>query len=116
MIPALVVKTNDLQPYYYVEVLDASGTAIALSGATIVCTMRNVHDPSGTPKINRQSTGISITDASAGKFRYAWQAGETDTAGKYYIEFEITPSSGGKFTVPSDNSAIVVVHASLDGS
>ena len=110
---ALLIKKNDLQPHYPEQVKDSAGTVVNLTGATIYCTMKNIVDD-GTLKINRQTTGINISDAVQGKFEYQWQTGNTDTAGKYYIEFEINPASGGKFTVPPDDSAIVWIKESLD--
>ena len=107
-----MIKKNDLQPAYPSQIKDSSDVAINLTGATIYCTMKNAAD--GTLKINRQNAGINISDAVNGKFEYRWQTGNTDTTGKYYIEFEINPASGGKFTVPTDQSAIVMVKESLD--
>ncbi len=108
----LIIKKNDLQPYYYAQVKNSDDTVINLTGATIVCTMKDIQ--TGTLKVNRSSIGINITDAVNGKFEYQWQTGNTDTAGKYYIEFEINPASGGKFTVPTDNSAVILIKESLD--
>ena len=115
-IETLFIKKNDLQPYYYSTAMtkDSSGTTVInLSGATIYCTMKS---SDGTVKINRQTTGISITDAAAGEFEYRWQSGDTDTVGVYNIEFEINPASGGKFTIPADpaDKAIVNIRDSLD--
>ena len=112
IITAFIIKKNDLQPAYPAQVKDSSDAAVNLTGAVIYCTMKNAAD--GTLKINRQTIGINISDAVNGKFEYQWQTGNTDTAGKYYIEFEINPASGGKFTVPADNSAIVIVKESMD--
>jgi len=114
-IKTLFLKKNDLQPYYYAQAKDSDGNAISLSGATIYCTMKSL---AGTVKIDRQTTGISITDAAEGEFEYRWQSGDTDTTGPYTIEFEINPSSGGKFTIPADpaDKAIVSIRASLDAT
>ena len=107
---------NDLAPIYSVVHEDTEGNAQDITGATIVCSMKNLDD--GTLKIDRQSIGITITDAEAGAFNYEWQTGETDTVGKYQIEFEITPLSGGKFTIPNPTQgrALVIIHESLDNS
>lgn len=107
---------NDLQPYCYMQVKDAVGAVINITGATIYCTMKLIG--SSAIKINRQTTGISITDATNGKFEYRWQAGNTDTIGEYNIEFEINPASGGKFTLPtpSQGAAKVIIAESLDAT
>ncbi len=111
----LYVTQHDLQPYYRVTVKDSAGNLIDLTGVTIVFTMKSV---GGIVKINRQSTGVIIANQTTnkGEFEYRWQAGNTDTSGEYYIEFEVTPASGGKFTLPGPDlgRAKVVVVEDLD--
>ena len=115
-IETLYLKQNDLQPYYYGQVKDAAGAVVPITGATIYCTMK--HARTGALKINRQTAGITLDDEENGKFYYAWQAGDTDTVGKYYIEFEINPAAGGKFTMPAKpkDKAEVEITQSLDAS
>jgi len=112
-IKILHLKQHDLQPYYYAEAKDSDGNAITITGATIYCTMKAM---SGAIKINRQTTGVTITDGANGQFEYRWQSGDTDTVGRYKIEFEINPASGGKFTLPVDEQAVVHIHEALDAS
>jgi hypothetical protein len=112
MIKPLRLKQHDLQPHYYAKVKNADGSTPDITGATIYCTMRKGSD---TPKIDRQTTGINITDGPKGDFEYRWQEEDTDTPGKYSIEFEINPPAGGKFTIPAKkNSAIVLIGESED--
>lgn len=108
----LYLKKNDLQPYYYFAFKDALGAFVNITGATVVCTMQNAE--SGALKITRRSTGITITDGANGQGELRWQAGDTDTPGTYYIEFECSPVVGGKFTLPVKNKALVVITESLD--
>lgn len=111
-IKTLYIKKNDLQPYYYGQVKDASGAVVDITGATVRVTMKNAS--TGTLKIDRGTTGITVTDAANGKFQYAWQSGDTNTVGTYYIEFEVSPVGTGKFTVPANELATVIVADSLD--
>lgn len=115
MIDNFYIKENDLQPYYYAGVKDSDGDVVDITGASIKCTMKHVD---GTIKINRQDTGINISDGTNGKFEYKWQSGDTDATGKYYIEFEIDPSASEKFTIPANPSEKAIVHImpSLDES
>jgi hypothetical protein len=108
----LYLKVNDLQPYYYATLEDSYENPIDLTGATVVFTMSTRPDGAGTIKINRQVP--IVTDAVNGKVEYRWQAGDTDTAGRYYVEFEVMPASGGKFTLPTADRAMVVIRDSLD--
>lgn len=108
MIKPKRIKRNDLQPYYRFSVPNAA----TLLGATFVCTMTNA---SGTVVINRSAAGCVIIDAAACVAEYRWQAGQTAVEGTYSIEFEFTPQSGGKFTVPNgQNPALVIIAADLD--
>ena len=112
--PLYLIK-NDLQPNYPMTVKDSAGNLIDLSGATIRCTMKL---EGGAVKIDRRTTGITIANqgTNKGEADLAWQSGDTDTPGTYDIEFEITPASGGKFTLPSpfQGPAKVVITGSLD--
>lgn len=108
------IKRNDIQPYYYAAVKSSTGTSIDLSGATIRVNM--YHSATGDLKINRATAGLTITASVAGEFQYQWQAADTNTTGSYFIEFEITPASGGKFTVPSDRSARVEITGDFDAT
>lgn len=115
MIKKLELKRDDLQPYYFVQVRDGNDDPVDITGATIYCTMRSEN---GFKEINRQTAGITITDAVDGAFQYAWQSGDTDTPGLYDIEFEIDPPAGGKFTVPASRieRAQVLIGEALDFS
>lgn len=115
MIEDLYIKRNDLQPKYYMQVKDGDGNVVDITGATIKTTMLSFADDSEKFK-HTDGTGIALEDAANGKFSYQWQAGETDTAGKYKIEFEINPASGGKFTVPAEDVAVVYIKSDYNGA
>ena len=118
MADTLYIKRNDLQPYYLAQARDSDDAVIDLTGATIVFTMKvyNSDGTTGTVKVSRQS--VSITDATNGKCEYRWASADTDTAGNYIVEFEVTPASGGKFTIPNPRygKALVTVEADLDST
>ncbi len=108
-IEAFFIKEDDLQPYYRVKIQNYDGSVVDLSGATVRCTVKL---QSGVIKVNRQLA--TVTTASTGEVEYQWASGDTNTPGDYYIEFEISPSAGGKFTLPSSEKAEVFVVPSLD--
>lgn len=107
---------NDLQPYYRVKIenLDGTSPASSLSGASIYFTMKNMIDD--TVKINRNSSNVYIIDNIKWIFEYRWYGTDTDTPGLYFVEFEINPISGGKFTIPNPiyGPARVEIKDSLD--
>jgi len=108
----LYLKKNNLQPYYYAAVVDSAGAAVSLVGATIYVTMKDA--ATGIVKINRLTTGITITNGAGGLFEYHWQSGDTSLPGTYNIEFEINPQAGGVFTLPDDTTqAQVIITPSL---
>ena len=122
-VPAkLILKVNDLQPYLYAQAVDPSGDVIDITDATIRFTMVSV-DTYGTRTIivDRSTIGLVITDAVNGKFKWEWQSGDTAIVGRYLAEFEVTPSGDsavdqGKFTLPPDDSLVVVIKTALDAS
>ena len=111
----LTIKRNDLQPYIYVEALESTGTAIILpASSSILFSMRNYATNSLT--LSRVSTGVTVTAATTGLIKYKWQAGETNTTVSFIGEFEITPSSGGKFTLPVNRSLRINMLADEDAT
>ncbi len=107
VIDPLKITLNDLQPSYNVQLKDNAGTVINITGVSIKASLKNAK--TGVLKIDR-SVDVTIQDAANGLFRYNWDAVDVDTLGIYYIEFEITPSSGGKFTVPTPSQGRAEVH------
>lgn len=104
----------DLQPYVKVQAKSSNGSPVDLSGATIKASMKNLED--GSIKFQERITGIVITDAANGRFEYRWQSGDTDTTGKFKMEFEVTPASGGKFTLPkAGDSLIIEIKEDIEG-
>ena len=92
----LQIVLHDLQPYYFFQVKDSNG-AVNITGATIRATMKDIC--TGTLKINRATNRVTVTDATNGLAELRWLSGDTNVLGVYAVEFEITPGSGGKFTV-----------------
>ncbi len=93
------IKKGDTAPPLRVFLRQKDGTAIGLGTATVVFHMGDGKVASGS---------VTKLDASAGKVEYAWQAADTDTAGEFKSEFEIT--DGGKDqTVPSNGYILIRV-------
>ena len=103
------IKRYDRQPAYRVQVINSSGTPEDISSASINFAMEN--KTTGV-KVNSGTTaGCSLSNPSSGIFDYIWQASDTVEAGVFKIEFEITPISGGKFTVPAkdEDEAVIII-------
>jgi len=83
--------------------LRVDGVAINLTSSTVKFIMM---DSAGALKVNASAT---IVSASAGTVSYAWTAADTDTAGLYTAEWEITFTDTRKETVPNGSKLIVEV-------
>ena len=107
------LKRNDLLPVLAATLEDADG-AIDLAGATVKLLMRD--RALGTVKVNAAATVVQVgdgTDGSKGKVSYTWAGTNTDTAGTYDAEWQITFSTGKTLTVPNDVYDSVVIVADL---
>lgn len=109
----LYLKQYDLQPYLKFHFMDSDRVNIDVSSAVVRVNM--YHTTSLTVVISRQTAGISYdgTSESAvdGKGHYAWQAGgDTVTPGLFKMELEITPLTGGKFTLPANDDYPILIN------
>lgn len=83
-----------------------------LSGASVKFIMRL--KGSTTPKVN--TNGV-IEDPDAGVVRYDWTAADTDLAGSFDAEWQVTYGDGGKETFPGDETYNrVVISPDLDNA
>ena len=103
------LKRYDRQPAYRVQVTNSSGTPEDITSASIVFAMEN--KTTGAVVNSGTTTGCSLTNPTSGIFDYIWQTSDTVQAGVFKIEFEITPLSGGKFTVPAkdEDEAVIII-------
>ena len=103
------LKSGDTLPVLNATLQDATGAAVSLVLATAV---RFVLVAAGTrqPKLNAVA---AIVNAAAGTVRYAWAAGDTDTPGDYWGEFQVTFNDGTIETFPNDRHLVIRVTAEL---
>lgn len=100
---AFSIKQNDTSPSLRATLQDAAGSPINLLGADVQFHMKSVD---GTLKVNQPMTVVST---SGGIVEYDWQSADTNTAGTFYAEFEVTYSDNSIETFPNtDNIAIVI--------
>lgn len=88
------IKRNDRDPSIAYELTPRS---LDLTGATVVFNMK---DASGSVKVNR-GAGSVVTATGTPTVKYDWAAGDTDTAGTFYGEFEVTFASGAPGSFPN---------------
>lgn len=105
---AFTIKQNDTSPALQATLQDYAGTAVNLVGASVQFHLKSVD---GTIKVDAPMT---IQNASGGIVLYSWDTGDTDTAGSYYAEFEVTYSDLTIETFPNTGSIAVVIAPELN--
>lgn len=90
------IKTNDTAPSLRYALLPRT---VDLTGASVVFNMRNRQ---GTVKVSRGSATV-VTATGTPTVEYPWQAGDTDTEGRFYGEFEVTFADTTVGTFPNDD-------------
>jgi hypothetical protein len=107
----LTLMVNDLQPYYYVQVKDASG-AFNLSGYSVYFSMRKTTASSN--KVDKKA--MTVTAASTGFAEYRWAWGDTDTAGTYKLEIRVeeTANTTNGFTLPTTQQDHIIVKSNFN--
>lgn len=100
------IKQNDTSPALEGILRDGFGSPIDVTGATVVLNTRL--RPGGAVKVNGGSMG-TVGSAVNGRVKYSWTASDTDTAGTYEAEIQITFSNGKIRTIPPKGYFIIDV-------
>jgi uncharacterized protein YfaS (alpha-2-macroglobulin family) len=100
------IKTGDLLPTIRAQLTGAGGAPVKLAGASVEFHMKNA---AGTLKVNANAT---VENAARGVVEYAWTGTDTDTAGTYTAEFEVSVA-GKTMTFPNDSNIAVVISDEL---
>ena len=100
------IKRHDRLPSIAAILKDSAGNVVDLTGYAIRFHMWV--DGSTTPKVNAAAV---LVDGAAGSVRYDWAAGDTDTAGDYFCEWEAADPTGRTVTFPNGpDSATAAPH------
>lgn len=105
---AFRIKTNDTSPKLAVTLEDALGNPIGLAG----CTARFHMKAFGASSLKIDAE-VSIDDVNS-IVEYSWQAGDTDTAGTYYGEIEVTYGDNSVETFPNSGYFTIIIKEDLD--
>ena len=105
---AFSIKQNDTSPALQATLKDTSLTAVDLTGATVRLHMNSIE---GTSKID---AAMAVTNALGGVVQYDWQAGDTDTVGTYYVEFQVTFPDSSVETFPNNGNKVVSIVRELN--
>ena len=91
------IKRNDTSPSMLATLQDADGNAVNVTGATARFHLRAI----GSDAVTVDSAAV-IVSPSEGIVRYDWDAADTDVAGSYQAEFEVTYADASIETFPND--------------
>lgn len=106
------IARGDLLPLITIACTYSDATIVDLTAATnpkFIMRLASAADGS-TPKIN---AAAAVVSGPAGTVRYTWAGTDTDTAGIYIAEFEVT-LGGKKLTVPNRKRDKIIVIVSED--
>ncbi len=103
--PTHYIKQNDLSPSIQDTLTDSAGAAINITSATI---RFHMFDRAGVSKID--AAGSIVGAGTAGVVKYDWTGTDTDTAGFFDAEFEVTYAADSKpETFPNSTYILVVI-------
>jgi len=100
-----VLKKGDLLPVIIRTLKDAAGAAVDLTGTTCKFIMRRVG--ASAPKVNTAAVVDPDQVNNKGKVSYTWVGTDTDTAGVYEAEWQVTFSGGKAETFPNDGYLVI---------
>ena len=103
--PKFVIKQNDTAPALVTVLQDSRGRPRLLTGATVVFNMRLQSDLS----VKISGASVTITTATLGLVTYSWTAANTDTAGVYQGEIQVTYSDSTIETFPNNDYIIITI-------
>ena len=104
-------KAHDTAPTIKVQLLDSAQAPVNVTAATVKFIMTVVGG--STPKT---AAAGAIVDGPTGIVSYTPTGTDTDTAGIYNAEWEITYSGGSKQTFPDPGYNTVTVTADLNNA
>lgn len=110
------LRRNDTRPVYHVDIYDADGNAVDLSGTTsVLFTMRGPGSDT-TRKVDGEAATVVVgPDGSTyNRLEYTWATGDTDQSGTFSAQFELEWAAGVKRTFPATRKQALEVIISDD--
>lgn len=112
------IKTGDTLPRVETTLTDGYNNPVDIAQADVFFTLRRIDDDvaiiSLAAAVNDQVTDGS--DGSLGQAHYDWQVGDTDIAGGYRAEWQVTFALGGVMTFPNNGWDLIAIVDALEGA
>ena len=103
--PTFYIKQNDTRPELDIFLRDDKDRSINVTGATVKFSMRNA----STNVVKISLAAVTTVSSTAGRVKYSFTASDTDTAGNFDGEFQVTFVGGQIETFPNDGYIKVIV-------
>lgn len=108
------IRQGDTKPIFTYTLTAADGTAVDLTGATVLFSMRKQPNYSYvTVPLAFVSGACTLVSAALGQIAYHWQPGDTATVGWYNAVFAVTFQDGTVETFPTGSFLTVEVTPAL---
>ena len=104
------IKQGDRRPAAPATLKHGS-TVVDLTLATSV-TFKMTEQNETALKVNSAAV---VLVAASGTVEYRWAVGDTDTPGKYWVEWEVLWSDGTPETFPTVIPDVAIIYGDLDG-
>jgi hypothetical protein len=106
------IKRHARRPYLRVAVKNKDGDAFDLTGATSASFI--LYSSDGTAKA--VAPAVLVAPLTSGLIYYAWGATDTNTAGEFRAEFDITYTGGEKLTLPIKGNIVIRIYEDLNNA
>jgi hypothetical protein len=103
--PTFYIKQNDTRPELDIFLRDDKDRSINITGATVKFSMRNA----STNVVKISLAAVTTVSSTSGRVKYSFTASDTDTAGNFDGEFQVTFVGGQIETFPNDGYIKVIV-------
>lgn len=106
------IKKGDRLPSIESVLLDAKGAVVNLTDCTVKFLM-SARNADGSPGANKVNAAATVVTATEGRVRYDWAAVDTDTAGEFICEWQVTNAAAKAQTYPNPGHQRVTITADL---
>lgn len=110
------IKRGDRLPYIEATLLDGDGNPVTLTGITGVDFHMKLPG-ADTAKVDAPAVIVQTVehedDGTTGRVRYEWAEDDTEDAGEFDAEWQVTTGAGLPVTFPNPGHTTVIITADL---